>query len=78
MSAEEAAPASGSPLILAPQRDPRQRTADLAVVEEIQYRATAIRRNAEGALLDDLPVDAVLVSTLTLAGHIARWTRVLA
>lgn len=46
-------------------------------VDEIECRARALQRNAEAALLDDLPVDAVLVATVGLAGWVATWAAAL-
>lgn len=44
-------------------------------MDEIERRAIAIRRNQEAALLDELPVDAVFVTTISLAGWISTWTK---
>jgi hypothetical protein len=46
-------------------------------LHEIERRAAAICRNAEAALLDELPVDGVLLSNLALAGWIGRYAQVI-
>lgn len=45
--------------------------------DEIEVRAAAIRRNVECALLDELPVDAVLVAIISLAERISTWSKAL-
>lgn len=48
-----------------------------AALSEIECRAVAIRQNAEAALMDELPVDAVLLSICALAGWVDTWSRTL-
>lgn len=55
----------------------RDRSHGTSPSDEIEVRAAAIRRNAEAAILDELPVDVVLMAIVGLAGWISTWSKAL-